>query len=254
MNWHAPATSGPAKMPEAKKSPEERPASRVAAAAWPLLAAPVAALFAVLVTPGLAAAQDHAQHPCGNPFRNHFGPFDYRSADADTKALVERVHFTPGVEAMTRPSTTMHHDMAGDVAYTLGVFPNHHRALLTMQRLSERRKSDPPPGTQRTVECWYDRAVRYTPDDTVVRALFARYLFKQNRRADALWQLDAAAKFAKDNPLSHFNIGLVYFEMGEFDLALAQAHKVQALGYDRPELEDLLKRANKWRDPGNGKP
>ena len=115
--------------------------------AWRLAAAlPV---WAVLCWPAAVSAQDG---PCGNPFRNHFGPYDYRSASADTKALVEKVHFTPGVEAMTRPSTTTYARMAGDVAYTLHVVPNHPRALLTMMRLGERFKTDQADGAAFAVE------------------------------------------------------------------------------------------------------
>lgn len=201
---------------------------------------------------GLAHAQAAPPNACGDPFRNHFGPYDYRKASAGVKQLVEGRHFTPGIESMTRPSTTMMHDMAADVAYTLEVFPNHHRALLTMQRLSERHRQDPAPGGKLTVDCWYDRAVRYAPDDTVVRALYAQFLAKQGRREQALAQLAVAVGHAKDNPLSHYNIGLVYFELGAYDEALAQAHKARALGLERPELAERLRQANRWKEPGAG--
>lgn len=215
------------------------------AAALPVLAA--------LLAPGLTTAQESTQHPCGNPFSNHYGPFDYRTAPAQQKNLVESVHFTPGVESMVQPATTMKDEMAKDVAYTLRVFPNHPRALLTMQRLSEKHKVDPPPGSGLTIECWFDRAIRYAPNDTVARALFAQYLVKRNRKDEALRQLEAATNYAKDNPISHYNIGLVYFEMAEFDRALVQAHKAQELGYQRPELAERLKRANKWSEPSSEK-
>jgi len=186
---------------------------------------------------------------CGNPFQNHFGPFDYRASSVALRKIVEEVHFTVGIESITRPKNTQFHEMAQDVEYTLNVFPNHHRALITMQRLADRWRRDPPPGTSVTVECWFDRAVRFRPDDTVARALYAQYLSKQKRRPDAVRQLDLAIEHAKDNPLSHYNIGLVFFEMEEFDRALVQAHKAQAMGYPRPELADSLKRVNKWTEP-----
>ncbi|HRH86931.1 MAG TPA: ABC transporter permease [Rubrivivax sp.] len=199
-----------------------------------------------LCWPAIATAQDTQ---CGNPFRNHFGPYDYRSASADTKALVENVHFTPGVEAMTKPSTTTYARMAGDVAYTLHVFPNHHRALLTMQRLGEKFKTAQPDGAAFPVECYFERAVLFRPDDTVARALYAQYLLKHGRKEHALKQLAYAVEQAKDRPLSHYNLGLVYLEMGEYELALTQAHAAKSLGLDnRPQLEEALRKAGKWRD------
>ena len=209
-------------------------------------------LAAAWLWPSHAAAQAVGQSLCGDPFRNHFGPFDYRTAPALEKEMVEKVHFTPGVETMSTPSTTTYAAIAGDVGYTLHVFPNHHRALITMMRLGERHKSDKPPGATFTVECYFDRAIRFRPDDTVARALYAQYLVKQKRKPQAIQQLQIAAEQAKDNPISHYNIGLVYLEMDEFELALAQAHKAKSLGLEnRPKLEEALRKAGKWRDPTN---
>ena len=197
----------------------------------------------------LAKAQNAPDNTCGDPFRNHYGPWDIRKAGRYSIEVVEGAHFTPGIESMTRPGTTTTRDMAHDVEYTLNVFPNHHRALITMQRLAERHRADPPPGTVRTVECWFDRAVRFTPDDTVVRSLYARYLAKLGRNDEAIKQLEVATEVGKDNPFTQFNIGLVYFEMGEHGRALIQAHHAKALGLNRTELEDQLKKLNKWTPP-----
>ena len=197
----------------------------------------------------LANAQSAPANSCGNPFKNHYGPWDIRKAGRYSIEVVEGAHFTPGIESMTRPGTTTMRDMAHDVEYTLNVFPNHHRALITMQRLSERHRVDPPPGTDRTVECWFDRAVRFTPDDTVVRSLFARYLAKLGRNDEAIKHLEMATEAGKDNPFTQYNIGLVYFEMKEYNHALIQAHRAKALGLNRPELENQLRKLNKWTPP-----
>ncbi len=212
---------------------------------WTLLIA-----FTMLNTAVMAVESgDATQHPCGNPFRNHYGPYDYRSASNETRLVVERVHFTQGIEMMVKPGTTTMGNMAQDVAYTLHVFPNHHRALITFSRLAERHKSDPPPGASRTVECYFDRAVRFRPDDTVARMLYAQFLDRKQRRPEALRQLDVAAGHAKDNPISHYNLGLVYLEMGAADKALQHAHQALALGWPKTELKERLKAAGHWRDP-----
>jgi len=196
---------------------------------------------------GMATAQTDSS--CGNPFQNHYGPFDYRTVDAQNKAVVESVHFTPGVEALIRPATTTFFTMAGDVAYTLHVFPNHHRALLTMSRAAKKFGKDPAPGARFTVNCYFERAVKFRPEDTVARALYAQYLAANARQEDAVRQLEIATSFAKDNPLSHYNIGLLYFDLGKFDKALEQAHAAIALGNTRTELPDKLRAINKWTDP-----
>jgi hypothetical protein len=186
---------------------------------------------------------------CGNPFQNHYGPFDYRTASRETRKLVEDFHFTVGVETLTRPKSTTFRNMAQDVQYVLNVFPNHHRALITMEKLVERWKVDPAPGATLPVECYFDRAIRFRPDDTVARALYAQFLSRRGRAEQATLQLEQAVEHAKDNALSHYNIGLVFFEIGRHEQALAQAHRALAMGYPRPELADKLRAAGKWRDP-----
>jgi hypothetical protein len=208
------------------------------------------AIGGLFVSLGVSTAlAQTGQQACGNPFRNHFGPFDFRTVAPETRKMVEDFHFTPGIQSMTQPRNTMMRDMAKDVAYTLEVFPNHPRALLVMHRLSLRWKSDPAPGTSLTVECWFDRAIRFRPDDTVVRSLYAQYLGGVNRRQDAAAQLKLASEHAKDNPLAHYNIGLVAMEAGLTDLALQQAHRARALGFPRQELVEQLRKANAWVDP-----
>ena len=186
---------------------------------------------------------------CGNPFVNHFGPWDYRNAPRDALNNVETHHFQPLTEAGLRGVQTGP-TPAGDISYVLNVFPNHHRALITMTRLAERLKTDRPPASQRTLHCWFDRATRFAPDDTVVRVLYAQFLTRNGQKDQARVQLQLASDAAKENAFSFFNIGLAFFELGDHDRALAAAHRALALGLSRPELVDRLKRVNKWVEPG----
>jgi hypothetical protein len=212
------------------------------------VAAGFALILALVAFAPTSATGQAREGQCGNPFVNHFGPFDFRTAPAATRKLVEDFHFTVGIESMTRPATTMFHEMARDVEYTLRVFPNHHRALITMGRLADRFKSDPPPGIDLSVECWFERALRFRPDDTVARSLYAQFLHRQGRKDEAITQLNFAATQAGDSALSLHNIGLVFLELGEVDNALAQAHRAAALGLVNSRLEAALRARNRWVD------
>ena len=183
---------------------------------------------------------------CGS-LTNHYGPFDYRTERTGRLRIVEGAHFTPEVEAVIRGHTSAY--VGDDLSFTLRTSPNHHRALLAAVRLGERTKSPQPPHLEFSIECYFDRAIRFQPDDTVVRSLYAQYLGKSGRAAEAAKQLQTATALAKDNPLTHYNIGLVYFELKDYDHALAQAHKAAELGYVRPELPDRLKQVGKWQEP-----
>lgn len=182
---------------------------------------------------------------CGS-LENGYGPIDYRKMTPSQSRLVEGAHFTPGVENLTQTKSSF---FADDISYTLRVFPNHHRALLTMQRLADREKKDKPAYAQWSMACYYERAIRYQPDDHIVRMLFAGYLIKNKRAEDATQQLDMAISLAAESPFAQFNAGLVFLDMANYDRALDQAHKAMAMGFLRPEIKDRLTALGKWTDP-----
>ena len=198
-------------------------------------------LFAA--TPAFAQSGSPA---CGE-LGNGFGPYDYRTERGENLRLVEGAHFLPYIEALVRGKTST--TPGPDIDYTLRAFPNNHRALMAMMRLGEKEKTPKPFGSRYSVECWFERAVLFRPDDTTVRMIFSTYLSKNRRVPEAVAQLGQATAMAKDNSFTHYNIGLVYFDMKIYDKALAQAHRALALGFTRIELRDLLEKAGKWQEP-----
>lgn len=186
---------------------------------------------------------------CGSPFQNHYGPFDYRTATAKQKLAVESVHYTAEIQQMRAGNTTT--NLAGDLAYTLKVFPNHHGALKTMADWSVRTKSNPARGGHYTVECWFDRALRFRPDDPMVKMLYGVYLLQKGRSKEAVEQLEAARTDGRPNANLHYNLGLAYTKLGRFNEALESAHTAYGLGFPLPGLKNQLVRAGKWREPAN---
>lgn len=201
-------------------------------------------LLALLGSLPLAAQTESGS--CGNVFVNSFGPYDYRVEQGEKRKIVETNHFTWNVESLLRGNTG---SLGGEIAYTLRAFPNHHRALVAMMNLGSKLKTAQPPGAGVSVECFFTRAVTFRPDDVVARMLYAKYLTAGARKADALKQLEFADFHAKDNGFSHYNIGLIYLDLGQHDEALVQAHRALALEFTRPELKDRLQQAGKWKEP-----
>jgi hypothetical protein len=199
---------------------------------------------------------------CG-ALENGFGPFDYRSdkhvqAPGDQssyshkRGLVDGAHFTPRVESLIGAQSGGQIGPPGaDLDYTLRAFPNHHRALLSVMRYGEKTGSTQPTGLRYVVECYFERALRFKADDAIVRMIYSTYLTKNNRRPEAIAQLEQATAIAGENAFTHYNIGLTYFEMKIFDKALARAHRALELGFERAELRDLLKTAGQWQEPSS---
>lgn len=179
---------------------------------------------------------------CG-PLENAFGPFDYRTVDGQSKYLVESAHFTPQVETLRGAATGR---LGGDIDYTLRAMPNHPRALMAMVRLSERLKTSRPPGAQYPVECYFDRAVRFTPDDAMVRVLYGNYLAQRSRVAEARQHLAAAEANAGNDAQVIYNLGLAHFELKDYDTAAGFAKKAQEMGIQFTGLQQRLQRVGKW--------
>lgn len=205
-----------------------------------LLSSLCAVLLVCSAVPALGQAGDGQ---CGS-LTNAYGPFDYRTQRAAMK-VVEEYHFTPGVEALIGGVSGR---IGGDIDYTLRASPNHHRALLALSRLGQRMKTQQVPDTRWTIDCYFDRAMRFQPDDNTVRMLFVQHLAATARKPQALENLADVVKRAGDNAFTHHNAGLLFLELGDPARAREQAHRAQALGFDRPELKRALIEAGQWQE------
>jgi tetratricopeptide (TPR) repeat protein len=202
-------------------------------------------LECLVVIIALAIAQPAAadEATCGT-LRNTYGPFDYRTASARQIQLVEDYHFTPSVEELKHGKSGL--AIGADLDYTLRAIPNHHRALVAMMELGFKVKKDPPPGAQWRVACYFDRAIRFSPDDGAVHTIFGIYMFRRGKISDATAQFEMAEKLGDNSGNMHYNAGLAYFELGDYDKAVVHAKKAAEAGFSLPGLRDKLQKIGKW--------
>lgn len=211
----------------------------------------LAALPLAMLGHAPASAQAPAASTCGPvALAGGYGPYDYRT-DRDKLGIVERPHFPPAVEALIG---TKRAPVGADIDYTLKAFPNHHRALIAAMRYGEKSKSPHPQFMSYPVECYFDRALRFRPDDTIVRMIYAQFLARNNRAPEALGQLGMAQAKAGDNAFTHYNLGMLYVDLKDYDKGLQQAHEALRLGFPRPELRERLAAVGKWREADAPKP
>lgn len=198
------------------------------------------AAIVLLLTSGSAIAKSY----CGD-LSNAFGPFDYRRrAEFATKLnLVESAHLTPEAEKLTSGNTET---IAADLDYVLQAFPNHTRALSSLARLALRNKSTKVGGLKYSFECYFDRAIRFQPDDPAPRSIYGAYLLRKGRTNDALEQLSEAVALAPDDPSVNYNLGLGYFEKKDYEQAKLYAKKAYALGFPLQGLKTKLTSVKKW--------
>lgn len=192
----------------------------------------------------LSTAQAQAFEPCGD-LRNAYGPYDYRHADRQKISIVEQYHFDAGVESLTKAKTSTS-GFGGDLDYTLRAIPNHHRALMTLKHLATRERTDKPRGSRYTVDCWFRRAELFAPDDAMVKTIYGLYLAQTKQTKPAREKLEQARSMNSSDPNVNYNLGLVYFDLGEYGLARESAQNAYAAGFPLPGLRDKLKRAGRW--------
>ncbi len=187
----------------------------------------------------------------GSPFKNGpedpgVGPYDYYDVQAQRQYLsvVETHHFTPSVESLRRGSTG---SVGQDLSYTLNSFPNHPRALIAMMNVALSRDQGLRGGMTRSPECFLDRAIKFRPKDARAREIYGVYLYKKGSYAEARKQFDVALSEGYDEPMFHYNFGLLLVKLKDWDAALTHARKAYQAGVSFPGLRRQLQEAGRWR-------
>ena len=90
--------------------------------------------------------------------------------------------------------------------------------------------------------------MRWRPDDAMVRMIYGNYLSstRVKRYKDAIPHYELAEKKLKNNPNLFYNMGLVYFQLKEYDKAREYAKKAYAGGFPLSGLQQMLVKAGKW--------
>jgi tetratricopeptide (TPR) repeat protein len=188
---------------------------------------------------------------CGD-LSNAYGPYDYTDpANSPNLTLVEIAHFTPNVEKLTRGNSGA---LGAELAYTLAAFPNHHRALMAAGKLTIREKNLRPYGFRYSIECYFDRAIRFKKEDELVHMVYALYLAESGDLTKAIEELRIAVKLQPESAMINYNLGLLYCKKKDFDSAEIYAEKAYKLGFPLLGLKKMLIGAGKWREVPKDEP
>lgn len=185
---------------------------------------------------------------CGDPNNNAVGPYDYtNSADrerADRIPIVERYHFSTKVETLEGGMSSV--DVMADLDYTLRAVPNHHRALYAVGRYQIRTGAAAM--KYRTAKCYFDRAIRFRPQDATVRMLFGIFLHKSDEHAAAEVQYRKAVEIDDSMAEAYYNLGLLYVEMSQPEKGLDAANMAYDLGFPLQGLKQRLVQSGHWKN------
>jgi hypothetical protein len=202
-------------------------------------------MFAACVLVAASAAAQKNANYCGELKGRHHGPLDYRMRGQINLEIVEVAHFTPEVEAGVRGTSGY---LGGDLDYTLKAIPNHARALNTIAKISLRDKVVQIPHSTYPVACYFDRAIRFAPDDGAVRAIYGSYLLSLGKLDDAEAMFVNALEMMPEDAAVHYNAGLLYFKQKKYEKARLHAKKAYDMGFPLPGLKKMLTQAGQWNE------
>jgi tetratricopeptide (TPR) repeat protein len=150
---------------------------------------------------------------------------------------VEQHHFDADTENLVRGVSG---SVGSDIDFLVRYSPNHHRGLAALVRLAVKDKAPQPRDVKIPVECYLLRALEFAPNDAEVMKIYASYLSRLGRNAEALERLEQADKIVPDDLIVAYNIGLLLVEKRDFERARAYAKEAYAGGIQFPGLRDKL--------------
>jgi hypothetical protein len=191
--------------------------------------------------------------PCTGSNAGNFGPWDYTRSQ-DKLPVVHNAHFTTRVEQLQGGENAA--GPTSDLDYVLKVCPNHHRALNSallfhygderQQYKSFQDKNVPGYKLHTPVECYLQRAINYSPKDSVSRMLYAGLLHRSDHLDLAKKQYDIARKLSPNSPNIEYNYALLLVDMEEYNEAKEIAQSLYSKGFPLPGLKNKLVHANMW--------
>lgn len=206
----------------------------------------------------LAGAPARAEN-CGPvPLPGAAGPYDYVDSKYSWNLNdINQNHWVPAQRELKdkRVQWALY-----QLNYLLIRVPNHYPALFELGRIQQQYPGvvyDPALAGKDEVlefsptpECYFDRAFRYRPNDATLRMLFGMYHQRTGKLDDALAEYRKAESMDPESSEIQYNLGLLYFDLKDYESSRQHAQKAYALGYPLEGLRKKLTAAGHW--PASG--
>ena len=167
------------------------------------------------------------------------GPWDYnKRATHVHRVRVEKSYFPPSVENLTG---IPQQDVLS-AAKTLRIYPNHHRALYTVMRFYRDYPELVDNTELFTMECLFTRSTFFVPNDPMVYMLNGMYYHWKSDFISSKGMYLQAYNLDPENPQVNYNLGLMYYDQGDYENAAKHADIAYSGGYPLQGLRKKLSR------------
>lgn len=134
-----------------------------------------------------------------------------------------------------------------DLGFLLGKWPNHYPGLQALIKYDLHGGRDYPGDyTDIPTECYFARARRFVPDDPQVMLLEGYYFSKKGKPQRAIKAYQDALAINPWSAEANYLLGLLYFDLKEFDKANECAQKAYMHDYPLPGLKTRLQEIGHW--------
>ncbi len=176
-----------------------------------------------------------------------YGPYDYtqRAQLSQNLKVVEKAHFTSAVESLSGGASTSRGPLA-DLDYTLRAFPNHHRALHAAIRYRMRLGKPIRHPQFSHVECYLQRAINYSPRDSVSHMLYGLHLHRLKKYEKALPAYSRAYELNPRDLEIQYNLALLHTDLKNFEQAKTLADQLYDSNFPLQGLKNRLIDAGHW--------
>ena len=130
--------------------------------------------------------------------------------------------------------------------FILRYYPNHPQTLFALSELCQKWKT---PACDGIADRWFQRAVERNPEAAPSHLVQAMHLHRKNKLDDAVKSYKRAIELAPNSVNAHYNLGLAYTDLKQYDQANLHAQKSYSLGVTLPGLRARLEKVGKW-NPG----
>lgn len=151
---------------------------------------------------------------------------------------VEDYHLGPGQEKMAKrfyPSAQQ------EFEFILRYFPNHPKALSLLSDLCWQW-----PVRTCNADAWFEKAIKRNPDVSHTYLVYGIHLHRKKQLKEAVQAYRRALELAPDSMNTHYNLGLAYTDLQQYDLANQHAQTSYQLGAFTPGLRNRLEKVGKW--------
>lgn len=151
-------------------------------------------------------------------------------------------HLAPGIEQTRLGQYT---GALAHFEFILRYYSNQPQTLIALSELCDKWKS---PVCDQAADRWFRKAIDRNPGASQSYVVMAMHLHRKNKLDEAVKYYKQAIDLAPNSINAHYNLGLAYTDLKQFELANQHAQVAYSRGVTLPALRTRLQKVGKW-DP-----